>query len=124
MEKKCLEDACHRSRKLPACGDRRGPQAGSLWLRVPIFLLVFFGLQSIHAQNWVQRGLNNKTKEFKGGEFPSDKEEEGDRRGKVTIRRIQPLAKYIDWDTDPSAIPYLLYQINKRTRIFCLKIDR
>jgi hypothetical protein len=92
-------------------------QAGSLWLRLSLLLLFSLFLQSAGAQNWVQRGLNNKVKEFKGGEFLSEKEEEVDRRGKITIRRVQPIAKYIDWDTDPSAIPSVLYQINRRTEM-------
>lgn len=41
--------------------------------------------------------------------------EEVDRRNRVTIRRIKPAMPGVDWNTDPTAIPYMLYQINKRT---------
>ncbi len=41
--------------------------------------------------------------------------EEVDRRNRVTIRRIRPAMPGVDWNTDPTAIPYMLYQINKRT---------
>ena len=34
---------------------------------------------------------------------------------KSVVRRIHPANPDVDWNTDPTAIPYLLYQINKRT---------
>ena len=41
--------------------------------------------------------------------------EERERRNKIAIRRIRPAMPGVDWDADPTAIPYLLYQVNKRT---------
>lgn len=38
-----------------------------------------------------------------------------DRRNKIAIRRIQPAMPSVDWNADPTAVPYMLYQINKRT---------
>jgi len=38
-----------------------------------------------------------------------------ERRNKLAIRRIRPAMPGVDWDADPTAIPYLLYQVNKRT---------
>ena len=78
-------------------------------------LFIALALTPASAANWVKEGLNNETKEFTGGEFPKEEEEEVDRRGKLAVRRIEPVGKGMDWDNDPTAIPALLYQVNKRT---------
>ena len=31
------------------------------------------------------------------------------------MRRIRPADVNVDWNADPTALPYMLYQINKRT---------
>ena len=41
--------------------------------------------------------------------------DEVDRRNKLAIRRIHPAMPGVDWNTDPTAVPYMLYQIGKRT---------
>jgi len=38
-----------------------------------------------------------------------------ERRNKLALRRIRPAMPGVDWDADPTAIPYYLYQVNKRT---------
>jgi hypothetical protein len=40
-----------------------------------------------------------------------------ERRNKVAMRRIRPAMAGVDWDADPTAIPYYLYQVNKRTEL-------
>jgi len=40
-----------------------------------------------------------------------------DRRNKICMRRIKPAMPGVDWNTDPTAIPYMLYQIKKRTKL-------
>jgi len=37
------------------------------------------------------------------------------RRGKIFMRRIKPADPTIDWNTDPTAIPYVTYQFEQRT---------
>src|SRR5688572_4370463 len=41
--------------------------------------------------------------------------EEKDQRNKLCIRGIRPAMPTVDWNTDPTAVPYMMYQINKRT---------
>ena len=38
-----------------------------------------------------------------------------DARNKISVRGIKPAMPGIDWNTDPTAIPYMLYQVGKRT---------
>lgn len=42
-------------------------------------------------------------------------DEPANRRGKMVIRRIQPADTRIDWNTDPTGLPYLTYQFEQRT---------
>ena len=37
------------------------------------------------------------------------------RRGKIVLRRIDPADPHIDWNADPTAIPYVTYQFEQRT---------
>jgi hypothetical protein len=43
--------------------------------------------------------------------------EEEQRRNRLSLRRVKPQAENADWDVDPSAIPYVLYQVRKRTSL-------
>jgi len=47
------------------------------------------------------------------GKLP--KAEDVDRRNKIALRRIRPADTNIDWNSDPTAIPYVLYQFEQRT---------
>lgn len=38
-----------------------------------------------------------------------------DTRNKLSMRRIRPQRPGPDWNADPTAIPFMLYQVNKRT---------
>ncbi len=42
--------------------------------------------------------------------------EKVDTRNKICVRRIRPAAA-TDWNADPTAIPFMLYQVNKRTEL-------
>ena len=41
--------------------------------------------------------------------------EEKDMRNKLCLRGIKPAMPTVDWNADPTALPYTMYQINKRT---------
>ena len=38
-----------------------------------------------------------------------------ERRNRLAVRRIRPAMPGVDWNTDPTAIPYYLYQVHRRT---------
>jgi len=44
-------------------------------------------------------------------------EAEKDMRNKLSMRRIKPRRGAYDWNSDPTAIPFVLYQVNKRTNL-------
>jgi len=72
--------------------------------------------QAPAGESWVERAgkLNsiqvgrNEAKDIGG-------KEERDTRNKLSMRRIRPRKGTPDWDTDPTAIPFMLYQVDKRT---------
>src|SRR5690606_33247889 len=66
-----------------------------------------------HA-NWLEAAESRKLDTFDGSNGAKPDELDKDRRGKVVIRRIKPQAK-IDWNTDPTALPYFFYQLRERT---------
>ncbi|MDA0837826.1 MAG: DUF4159 domain-containing protein, partial [Planctomycetota bacterium] len=81
-----------------------------------LLLLILFALPSISAESWLERGKRLNSRELTREEAKDlDKKDERDTRNKLHIRRIKPADKGVDWSTDPTAIPALLYQINKRT---------
>jgi hypothetical protein len=52
---------------------------------------------------------------FDGRNIAADGEKAKDRRGKVVMRRVKPQCKS-DWNNDPTALPYLFYQLRERTQ--------
>jgi len=68
------------------------------------------------AASWAERaGKLNRT-ELSATEAAKQSERgDKDRRNRMALRRIRPAMAGVDWNTDPTAIPYMLYQINKRT---------
>ena len=69
-----------------------------------------------HAQSWAERARQMNRTEISATEAQKRSEQgEADRRNKIRIRKIQPAMPSVDWNTDPTAIPYMLYQIGKRT---------
>ena len=69
-----------------------------------------------HAQSWAERARQMNRTEISATEAVKRSEQgEADRRNKIRIRKIQPAMPSVDWNTDPTAVPYMLYQIGKRT---------
>ena len=65
--------------------------------------------------DWLTDATKQRLKRFDGTEVAKKSDDERDRRGKVTVRRIKPLCKS-DWDNDPTALPYYFYQLRERTK--------
>lgn len=67
------------------------------------------------GESWVKMAGELKSKEVV--DIPDADGEERDMRNKLCMRRIKPAAGVSDWNTDPTAIPFMLYQVNKRTKL-------
>jgi hypothetical protein len=73
---------------------------------------------SVFSQSWLERAGQLNSREISAEDAQAKSAEtKRDQRNKVSIRRIQPAMKSVDWDCDPTAIPYVLYQINKRSEL-------
>lgn len=66
------------------------------------------------AQAWLDEGASPQIVYYDGIDLAASDEEDLDCRGKVVVRRISPQC-YSDWNNDPTALPYLFYQIERRT---------
>ena len=65
---------------------------------------------------WAERaGTMNRTELSASEAQKRSAAETQDRRNKLSLRRIRPAMAGVDWNADPTAIPYLHYQLNKRT---------
>lgn len=73
-------------------------------------------LVSAEGKSWSQRAtqMNRTEVSVEQARNMSDRGDE-DRRNKIAMRRIAPAMPDVDWNTDPTAVPYMLYQVNKRT---------
>lgn len=69
------------------------------------------------GESWVERASKLNSREISRDEAKDlRREEEQDTRNKLAMRRIKPADKGVgDWNADPTAIPFVLYQVNKRT---------
>ena len=68
------------------------------------------------AGDWSDRAGRLNSKEITPAEASKkNSAEDQDRRNKISVRRVRPSMPDVDWNTDPTAVPYMLYQINKRT---------
>lgn len=65
--------------------------------------------------SWLQQAAARTPTTFNGTNIEKPTDAGTDIRGKVTIRRLEPQCKS-DWNNDPTALPYLTYQILERTR--------
>jgi len=85
-------------------------------LFVAICVLVAGSAVTASAQSWTKLATKLKSRELSKEEIASAfKKEDRDTRNKLSMRRIKPADQGVDWNTDPTAIPYMLYQVNKRT---------
>ena len=65
---------------------------------------------STSAQSLAERARKMNRRELTADEaIKQQDEEEPDRRNKICMRRIKPAMPGVDWNTDPTAIPYMLY---------------
>jgi len=70
------------------------------------------------GESWVKQADQLKSRKVTTGEVQKlEGEEEKDTRNKLSMRRINPGKGAPDWNTDPTAIPFMLYQVNKRTNL-------
>ena len=70
------------------------------------------------AGDWADRAGQMNRKEISAGEAAQkNKSSEQDRRNKLCCRRIHPADTQTDWNADPTALPYMLYQIKERTKL-------
>ena len=67
------------------------------------------------ADSWAAAARSLRRREITAEDAADRGEDYRERRNKLSIRRIRPAMPGVDWDTDPTAIPYFLYQVNKRT---------
>ena len=66
--------------------------------------------------SWADRAGRMNRKEISADDAARrGADKDADRRNKITMRRIRPAMKSVDWDTDPTAIPSAMYQFAKRT---------
>lgn len=84
---------------------------------LPITGLWLVGVMLVGAQeSWLKKARKLNSRAITKDEiqqFAAD--EDLDTRNKLALRRIKPRAGQTDWDTDPTAIPFMLYQLKMRT---------
>ncbi len=70
------------------------------------------------AESWSERAARlNRTEISATAAQERRPTKDADRRNTLSMRRIRPAMTSVDWNTDPTAIPYMLYQVNKRTEL-------
>jgi hypothetical protein len=72
---------------------------------------------AMHTQaSWVEQARQRRSREITREEaLRRDARPDVDTRNRLSMRRIRPAEGTSDWNTDPSAIPFMLYQVNERT---------
>jgi hypothetical protein len=82
----------------------------------PFLLLLLVRANAVAgAEGWLQKAAQKDIVRFDGTNIERPEDETRDRRGKVVMRRVKPQCKS-DWNNDPTALPYLFYQLNERTQ--------
>ncbi|MEI8138805.1 MAG: DUF4159 domain-containing protein [bacterium] len=75
-------------------------------------------LPSPASESWAARASQMNRREITADSAKTrEAGREEDRRNKISMPRIRPAMAGFDWDADPTAIPYVHYQINKRTEL-------
>ena len=73
---------------------------------------------TVLSRTWAARASQLSSRELSKDEIGTLKVDEyRDTRNKISMRRIDPADQGVDWDTDPTAIPFMLYQIRERTEL-------
>ncbi len=102
--------------KTPTATKSVSPRATPLALTM--LLAGMLVTHAARAAGWAEQAGNLSRREISVEEARrSTAATEVERRNRIAMRRIRPAMKGIDWDADPSAIPYMLYQVNKRTEL-------
>jgi hypothetical protein len=82
---------------------------------LPVVILVLVP-QAATAQSWAERASRLNSTEVSAADAASlSADDDRDVRNKICVRGIKPAMPGVDWNTDPTALPYMLYQVNKRT---------
>jgi hypothetical protein len=72
----------------------------------------------VYAGDWSQRAGQMNRKEISAADAArQNSHEDQEHRNKLSVRRVRPTQPDVDWNADPTAIPYMLYQVNKRTEL-------
>ena len=80
------------------------------------FAAILLPSASVRAGSWAERASQlNRTEVSDEDARARGNDEDADTRNKLCVRNIKPAMPGVDWNTDPTAIPYMLYQIGKRT---------
>jgi hypothetical protein len=80
-----------------------------------IVVVAFLAAPSARAADeWLKKGIRKQMPVFDGSDVRKKVDLEPDTRGKVTIRRLRPQCRS-DWENDPTALPYLFYQLRLRS---------
>ena len=81
------------------------------------FVMVLLLPGVVEAQSWAERASRLNSTEVSANDAVARvaEAEEVNKRNKICVRGIKPAMPGVDWNTDPTALPYMLYQINKRT---------
>ena len=83
-----------------------------------VFIVVVLLPSFAHAQNWATRARRLNSTEVSADEAVArGAADDQDKRNKICVRGIKPAMPGVDWNTDPTALPYMLYQFNKRTEL-------
>lgn len=91
------------------------PTTLRLWLCMAVLLAGMLA-PSASVASWADRAGKLNSRALTSDEAVTRTgEDERDTRNKLSMRRIKPARGSSDWNTDPTAIPFMLYQINKRT---------
>lgn len=77
--------------------------------------LGLFALAGAADASWMQQAATRELVRFDGTNIETVRAAGQDRRGKVVMRRVEPLC-FSDWNNDPTALPYLFYQLRERTQ--------
>ncbi len=65
--------------------------------------------------DWLQQAASRELTRFDGTNLERTDAAQPERRGKVVVRRVEPQC-FSDWNNDPTALPYLFYQLRERTQ--------
>ncbi len=76
--------------------------------------LAVLALATSASANWLQQAASRELTRFDGTNLERASGAAEQRRGKVVMRRVKPQC-FSDWNNDPTALPYLFYQLRERT---------